>query len=92
MTINLRVCTGRSCRERFSAYVVARLENDRTKFFPQEDIEIGTCLCRNRCEESPVIETDDGLYTRMNPIAASQLMSRLVAEAKSRIKQTKPSK
>lgn len=84
--IVIRVCHGRSCQERFASYVALRLRNDHAKSYPDMDVSIETCLCRNKCEESPVVELADGtLHTRMSPVAASQLLARLVAEARKNI-------
>lgn len=88
--IVIRVCHGRSCQAKFSPYVALRLRNDHAKSYPDMDVSVETCLCRNRCEEAPVVETADGmLHTRMSPVAASQLLAKLVTEARKNISRPK---
>ncbi|HRI35711.1 MAG TPA: (2Fe-2S) ferredoxin domain-containing protein [bacterium] len=92
MPIHVYVCHGRSCQERFSPYILLRLKNDRERFFPNDDIVLDTCLCRGKCQESPTIEVDGTLYTRMSPIAAGSMLAKRVAEAKKTISVNKKQK
>lgn len=42
----MNVCTGRSCSERYSKYILARLRSDKEKFDKNDNIAIEECLCR----------------------------------------------
>lgn len=42
----IKVCTGKSCSERFSKYILARLLADKSKFDKNDTIAIEECGCR----------------------------------------------
>lgn len=42
----MKVCTGKSCSERFSKYILARLAADKAKFDKNDMIDIEECSCR----------------------------------------------
>lgn len=42
----MTVCTGRSCSERYSKYILARLRGDKDKFDKEDKIAIAECMCR----------------------------------------------
>lgn len=42
----MKVCTGRSCSERYSKYILARLKSDKDKFDKDDKIVIEECMCR----------------------------------------------
>jgi NADH:ubiquinone oxidoreductase subunit E len=43
--MKIQVCTGRSCKSRFSEYILKRLEADKEKFELQNiDAEVCACL------------------------------------------------
>ncbi len=49
--ITVRICTGRSCSERYASFIEKRLEGDRAFYGYGEDVEIEKCLCQGRCKE-----------------------------------------
>lgn len=77
----VQVCHGRKCQSRFSPYILTRLQKD-SEFYGYTNIELTSCLCRGRCEEGPVVEFDGHIEIRQNPIKASEILKKKVAEWK----------
>jgi Thioredoxin-like [2Fe-2S] ferredoxin len=84
----IKVCTGRSCSERFSSFVMSRLERDRDFYSYPEELVIESCLCQGRCKEGPTVVFDNDVQVYMNPIKASEMLRRKVGEWKNREKKT----
>lgn len=83
--LSLLVCTGRSCRERQSEYILKRLGNDFCSLGEPANIEIAPTLCRGRCQEGPILveHYDDKVqieHTRSNPIKASKIFKHLLTQ------------
>lgn len=76
----MKVCTGRSCSERHSKYILARLRADKAKFDKDDKIAITECGCQGRCSEGPVFYFEKELFTRGNPVKASEVFLRKLAE------------
>lgn len=71
--MKVQVCTGKSCRERFSKYVIQRLEND-TKFYNWESVEIMECACMDHCKKWPNIKIKNQVYNYTSPAKASEIV------------------
>lgn len=76
----MKVCTGKSCSERYSRYIVARLVADKAKFDKDDKIAIEECPCRGQCKDGPVFLYEKELFTRGNPVKASETFLRKLAE------------
>lgn len=76
----MKVCTGRSCSERHSKYILARIRADKAKFDKEDKIDIVECGCQGRCSEGPIFYFDKELFTRGNPVKASEVFLRKLAE------------
>lgn len=48
--MKIQVCSGKSCSERFSEYIIDRLEND-VKKFELEDMEVMKSPCMGNCQK-----------------------------------------
>ena len=70
----ISVCTGKSCGERHSKYIITRLQSDIAKFDKDGQFQVEACGCRGNCKESPVVLFDKEMLTRMNPIKASEML------------------
>jgi hypothetical protein len=42
----MKICTGRTCSERYAKYILARLYADKAKFDKDDKIVIEECTCR----------------------------------------------
>lgn len=84
----IQVCTGKTCTERYSNYLLARLRSDKAKYDQDDQIGIETCACRGKCAEAPVFLYEKELFTRANPIKASEVFLRKLAELKGKFEKT----
>ncbi len=82
----IRVCTGKSCKTRFSEYIAARLRADKAKFDKNDTIAIETCPCVGRCSEGPNFFFEKELFTKGNPVKASEVFLRKLSEASGKTK------
>ena len=72
----IQVCTGKSCSDRQSKYILIRLEREKEKLWNLINIE--SCTCQNNCKQWPTILFDKEVVSYMNPAKTSeQLMKRL---------------
>lgn len=42
--MKIQVCTGKACSERFSEYIVTRVENEKKKY-NLKNVDCDTCMC-----------------------------------------------
>ena len=70
--MKIKVCTGKTCNDRFSEYIVTRLKNDKDRF-NLDNVIIEECLCTWKCSEWPNVVADWNHYNYMNPAKASNL-------------------
>ena len=87
--ITVKVCTGRSCSERNSKYIITRLEWDKEFYSYGEDVEIESCLCQGRCKEGPTVAFGNDIQIYQNPVKASEILRKKVAEARKRLQSKK---
>jgi NADH:ubiquinone oxidoreductase subunit E len=74
------VCTGRSCSERMSSYILLRLQREFVN--KENEAIITTCLCQGKCAEGPTLTINGEITTRHNPISASEELKRRIKKAK----------
>ena len=82
--INVKVCTGRACSERFSPFIQKRLEADKEFYKYGDGVEIESCLCQWRCKEGPTVVYGNDVHVGQNPVKASEILKKKVAEARKR--------
>ena len=87
--ITVKICTGRSCTERHSEYISKRLTADIDFYSYGDDVEIESCLCQGRCKEGPTVAYGNDIQSYQNPIKASELLRKKVAEVRKRMKERK---
>ena len=71
--MKVQVCTWKTCTERFSEYILARLENDE-KFYNKKNVIVESCMCLWQCKKWPNVVVDGTIYNNMNPSKASELV------------------
>ncbi|MDD5377061.1 MAG: (2Fe-2S) ferredoxin domain-containing protein [Candidatus Gracilibacteria bacterium] len=69
----MKVCTGKSCANRFSPYILKRLLAEKAKYDTSDKTVIEECGCQGSCKTGPVIVMDTVISDRMDPIKASNL-------------------
>jgi NADH:ubiquinone oxidoreductase subunit E len=80
--MKVQVCQGKSCKDRFSKYIITRLEND-TKFYQWKNVEVIEEMCMNHCKKWPNIKIKNQVINYTNPAKASELVAKgLLEEAK----------
>ncbi len=70
--MKVQVCTGKMCSERFSSYIIDRLEKDK-EFFKTKNLEVEECMCTGNCKNWPAVLFNGELQLRTNPITASDI-------------------
>ena len=70
--MKIKVCTGKTWKDRFSDYIITRLKNDKERF-NLDNIIIEECLCMWKCKEWPNLTVDWNHHNYMNPAKASSL-------------------
>lgn len=71
--MKVKVCTGDSCKNRFSEYIVERLEND-IEFNNFDNLEVEKCTCLWNCYKWPSILIDWKIEEKISPSKASELV------------------
>jgi len=70
----IKVCTGKSCTERFSPYILGRLLAEKAKYDKENKVVLEECGCQGRCKTGPVVVVDGVISDRMDPVKASVLV------------------
>jgi NADH:ubiquinone oxidoreductase subunit E len=83
--LHVKVCTGHSCSERFSSFIEKRLQADKEFYKYGDDVEIETCLCQWRCKEGPTVVYGNDVQVGQNPVKASEILRKKIAEARKKI-------
>lgn len=78
----VKICHGKSCSERFSKYILTRLEADKEFYKYGENVKIETSLCMGRCNFWPNINIDGEIISGQNPIKSSEILKKKVEEWK----------
>ena len=71
--MKIQVCTWKTCKGRFSEYILNRLESDK-KFYNLKDVEVSTCPCTWNCKIWPSVMFNSEVENGMNPVKASKMM------------------
>ena len=71
--IKIKVCCWSNCKSKFSEYILKRIENDKTKL-ELENLVIEKISCMWKCEDWPNISINWNIFSKQNPIKASQLV------------------
>jgi NADH:ubiquinone oxidoreductase subunit E len=85
--LTVRVCTGHSCTDRNSKYIISRLEADREFYSYGDDVAVEPCMCQGRCKEGPTVVYGNDVQIYQNPVKASELLRKKVTEARKRLKE-----
>lgn len=88
--INVKICKGRSCTDRWSEYIEKRLIADREFYrYSDEEVAIESCLCQDKCKEWPVVVFNNDVQTHHNPVKSSEMLKKKVDEARKRLQSKK---
>lgn len=71
--MKIQVCTGRSCKWKFSEYILKRIEAD-TKKFDLQNIDAEVCACLWQCKMWPNVILDGKTEHYSDPAKISKLM------------------
>ena len=71
--MKIQVCTWKTCKERFSEYILKRLESDK-KFYDLNNVIVESCPCTWNCKDGPNVVFDWDVQNRMWPAKASEIM------------------
>lgn len=78
----IKVCTGKRCSEKFSWYIIKRLEADKKFYHYDENIKIEPSACMGRCENWPNVNFGDEVIGQQNPIKSSEILRKKIEEWK----------
>ena len=73
--MEIQVCSGKSCSQKFSKYISARLEND-IKFYGYKNIKIADSWCMWHCKKAPNIRLKNTVHNYVTPTKASELIQK----------------
>lgn len=84
--MKIQVCTGKTCSERYSQYILTRLEKEKS-LFALDNLIVEACPCTGNCKDGPNILVDGKLEIHCNPIKASKfaLQSKLRLKKKEKV-------
>lgn len=71
--MKIQVCTWKICKERWSEYILKRLERDKEKF-ELDNVLVHNCACMWHCKEWPNVMFDKHVEHHMDPSKASKMM------------------
>lgn len=74
--IEVQICEGRTCSERFSSYMKTRIEND-IDFHELKDVSCWNCMCLWACQEWPNVVINGEIHKKMNGAKLSELIVKL---------------
>lgn len=71
--MKIQVCTWKSCKSRFSEYIIKRIEWDKVRF-NLENVNVETCPCQWNCKEWPTVIIDGKKESYCDPLKVSKIM------------------
>jgi NADH:ubiquinone oxidoreductase subunit E len=71
--MKIKVCTWKTCMDKFSNYIIDRLNNDKKKF-NLNHIDIEESKCMWHCKKWPNIKIDKNIHNYCNPLKASKII------------------
>lgn len=72
--MEIQVCTGKKCSEKYSKYIKARLEND-IAFDSISWVHVSESLCMGKCKMAPNVKFGSKPYEYMSPLKASEILA-----------------
>lgn len=78
--MKVQVCTGKSCKGRFSNYIITRIENDKKFYKDWKDIEVIEETCMGHCKKWPNIKIKNQAINYCSPAKASEIILKHIAE------------
>lgn len=73
--MKIQVCKWKTCSDRFSSYIIDRLNNDKSRF-NLDKLEIEEVMCLWNCKCWPSVLFNWKLIWSMNPTKASDLVNK----------------
>lgn len=74
--MKIQVCRWKTCSERYSEYILKRLESDK-EMFEIESLIVESCPCTGNCQKWPNVVIDGKVEHGMNPVKASKIIMNL---------------
>jgi len=71
--MKIQVCTGKICKERFSEYILKRINSDIEKFH-LDNVKVKNCGCLLDCNAWPNVIIDGKKENYCDPIKVSKIM------------------
>ncbi len=71
--MKIQVCMWNGCKEKYSEYILQRLERDKERF-DLSNVIISTYACLDNCKQWPVVMFDKHIEGYMTPTKASKMM------------------
>ncbi len=75
--MKVKVCTWKTCKSRFSEYILTRLKSD-IWFYWLKNLEIEEVNCLWNCKRWPNIKIDWKLEERVTPSKASSMIHKIM--------------
>ena len=79
-SMDIKICTGRSCKDRFSHYMIERVDRDRAFYNWKQDMCCSECLCLWNCEKAPNISLNWEIHSYMNGTKLSKLLQKYLTQ------------
>lgn len=77
--MKVQVCTGKSCKDKFSNYIITRLQND-IKFYDWKNLEVVEEVCMWQCKKWPNIKIKNQITNYSSPAKISELVAKHIKE------------
>lgn len=78
--MKVQVCTGKSCRWRYSNYVITRIENDSSFYNDWKWVEVVEETCMWHCKQGPNIKLKNQIINYCSPTKASEVIAKHIVE------------
>lgn len=86
--MKIQVCTGKSCKGKFSEYIIKRINWDIEKFH-LDNVSIESCPCLWDCKIWPNVIIDWKKENYCDPIKVSKIMFEKIKQRKTNQKESK---
>lgn len=86
--MKIQVCTGKSCKWKFSEYIIKRINWDIEKFH-LDNVSIESCPCLWDCKSWPNVIIDGKKENYCDPIKVSRIMFEKIKQRKANQKESK---
>lgn len=86
--MKIQVCTWKSCKGKFSEYIIKRINWDIEKFH-LDNVSIESCPCLGDCKSWPNVIIDSKKENFCDPIKVSKIMFEKIKQRKTNQKETK---